>query len=447
MVEEKILTDPSLLIILATSPTGLGHLRVVDALYHGLPKTASPILLGAQDPVVSGLYRYISNHVFARTMMEQAQVPPYDVPFARISRKLLRSRNKYLYRQLKAMLTERITVPKLVLFIAPHAILGHQIGSIRERFEKETGVKTLLVVQVTDDSPQPIWYVHDADLLFVPSLYTKEHLENYARKVSLPTIPVLVSAYPISPLFSEETTESAFAKRMEQMAPESDSTIHVTVPVSGAAVGTTFLSDYLQAVHHHSPRFLFHVITREAPYTQHFIETVNPLPYVQLLAATHDRTTVANYEQVFKTLHPALEITKPSEQAFKALATPRQRGGVIMLFAKPIGGQEYDNLHFLRNHGFMPRRLENQQLWDLAIKKEPVPAELLKKAHHWRAICLPDEAVDAAMFTLWCLQQGIFAAMMLYSQAEEAEALQSNGVEQFWSRVAKLVEENKGYLS
>lgn len=444
MASITALTDPSLTIIFATSPTGLGHLRVTDALYHGLPKNAAPVLLGAQDPSVSAAYRFVSINPATRWLMEVVQIPPLDRVFASVSRNLLRSRVTLLYEQLKTILSERFTVPKTVLLIAPHTILGHQLGQIKEKLSRELGVTILLVVQVTDDSPQSIWYVYDADLICVPSHYTKEHLLHYAKEAHLPLVPIEVNAYPVSPLLTEELSEHAFSHRLEQVNPVSGSAIHMTVPVSGAAVGTLFMSEYIQAMHRHSDRFIFHVVSRDAPYTTLFIHTMSQLEYVKLHTSSHDRTTVDNYEQVFKETPVTLEITKPSEQAFKALATPKQRGGVILLFSKPVGKQEYDNLHFLRNHGMLPGKEENRHLWDLAARREGLHTiSLITKAHHWRALRLPDDPYAAAGFTAWCLREKLFAAMMHYHRAQEAVELQSNGVEQFWSQVAALIEKRQ----
>src|SRR5664279_4606980 len=134
------LTDPTLTIVFATAPTGLGHLRVTEALYRGLPKTAAPVLLGAQDASVSAMYRFVSVTPFTRNIMEVLQVAPFDKPLAFIGRKLMRSQTKLLYQQLKTIISERLIVPKTVLLVAPHSTLGHQLGQIKEKMSKEMGV-------------------------------------------------------------------------------------------------------------------------------------------------------------------------------------------------------------------------------------------------------------------------------------------------------------------
>ncbi len=443
MANLRQLTDPTLTIIFAVSPTGLGHLRVTDALYHGLPSNASPVLLGAQDPSVSAMYRFVSIHPLTRKMMELVEVQPLDKPFAYFGRLFMRSQTTLLYQQLKTILDERLIVPRTVLLIAPHSTLGHQLGAIKEKLAKELGITLLLVVQVTDDSPQPIWYIYDADTIVVPSHHTKERLISYARKAKLPKVPLIVSAYPISPLLTQGLSEDARMQRFDQVDPASSIKIHLSVPVSGAAVGTIHLLDYIKALHKQSDRFFFHVTSREAGYTASFISAMSQLSFVKLYTSPFDRTTVDNYERVFKDSTISLEITKPSEQAFKALATPKQRGGVIMLFASPVGGQEYDNLHFLRNHGLMPGKEETSALWQLARNQEPVPSDIFQKARHWRGLRLPADSNDAAAFTTWGLQQNLFSTMMRFVNAHPQVETQSNGVEQFWQHVVQLLEEKK----
>jgi hypothetical protein len=165
------------------------------------------------------------------------------------------------------------------------------------------------------------------------------------------------------------------------------------------------------------------------------------LPYVKLATSTHDRSTVDNYEQVYKQQVVSLEITKPSEQAFKALATPSQRGGAILLFSQPIGRQEYDNLHFLRNHGMMPSKHIHELLWQYAEKQTVIHEyELLEDSHQWRALRLPDTPQKASQFILWCHTQGIFSRMIRYKRKNKGTETDANGVEQFWSTVSMLMQ-------
>lgn len=440
------LTDPLLTVVFATSPTGLGHLRVTEALYKGLPPTVSPVLLGAQDPNVSAVYRFVSLNSFTRGVMEFLYASPIDKPLVNWGRKFLRSHTTLLYQQLKTILSERLVVPKTVLLVAPHAVLGHQLGAIKQRISEEMGVEIILVVQVTDDSSQPFWYVYDADLLVVPSEYTKEKLSHYGQKAGLPKVPIAVTAYPISPLFGAEISDAVYQNRLSQVDPESKSILHMSVPVSGAAVGTKQIHDYLVSLYCLIDRVLFHVVSRKAPYTKNFIEEITALPFVHLHTSEHDRTTVHNYEQVYLEHPISLEITKPSEQSFKVLATPRERGGAILLFATPVGGQEYDNLRFMRTHGFIPNKADTDTLWKLARKGETITGTgYLEKARNWRGLRLPASPREAASFTYWCYQQKVLLAMMRYARKGEEKENLPNGVDQFWQTVEELLN-NKNTL-
>lgn len=434
------LTAPELTIIVATSPLGLGHLRVTDALYHGLPKTASPILFGAKSPSGSAIYRFVSIHPITRKIMELLQTPPLDRPAAWVGRKMLPLQTTTLYKQIRQILNERFIVSKTVVLVAAHPIHAHQLGAIKEKLAKELAIRIILVVQVTDDSPQPIWYVEVADCIFVPSEYTKQQLKSYASKAHLKKVPIVVTAYPISPLLTEELSQRAFTNRQEQVDPHFNGTLHIAIPISGAAVGTGFTTTIINHLHTYASRCQFHVIAREAPFTKSFIQEMTAVSFVKLYTSTHDRMTVDNYEQVFKDVPIALEITKPSEQAFKTLTTPTQRGGAILLLAKPVGGQEYDNLHFLRNHGLMPNGQQMRHLWEKAEKQEHLEAEVFATARQWRALLLPEDPDKACLFILWCLQEKLLMTMMHYRKHSKSAELQSNGVAQFWKKVEELVE-------
>lgn len=438
------LTDHSLAIIFATSPTGLGHLRVTKALYEGLPPANSAVLLGAQSPFLSMTYRFISIHPLTRRFMEFSQIPPFESITTFANSLFIRTQTQKLYQQLQAVLNERFSVPKTVLLVASHSLLGHQLGKIKDKLARETGMSIVLVVQVTDDSPQTIWYVPEADMIFVPSEYTRRHLLSYAKQVRLVPVPIHVGAYPISPFLAERLSPKAYREKQVQLDPFSRAQMHITMPISGAAVGTRFTASFIEEMHRFSRRYFFHIISRDASFTQAFIQDMTKLDYVNVHISVHDRTTVENYEQVFAKLPIALEITKPSEQAFKALLDPKDRGGVILLFSQPVGRQEYDNLHFLKNHGLMPHKHENAVLWKLAKRGMSLHGmAVLKKAQEWRALLLPNDPKEAAQFSNWCLQQNLFMHMMAHKREARAVSLQANGVEQFWQEVVQLLPKEK----
>lgn len=295
---------------------------------------------------------------------------------------------------------------------------------------------------MTDDSPQFFWYVPEADLIFVPSEYTKNHLIELAREFDLKRVPISVNAYPVSPLLTKKLSDTGYEARIHQVSPSGNKT-NISLPVSGAAIGTKFLAEIIKGLHKLDKRYTFFIVSKEAYYTKDFISHMKRLPYVNLLTSDHDRTTVNNYENLLIKENIVLEITKPSEQAFKALCTPQQSGGVILLFSKPIGRQEHDNLHFLRVRGMMPSKKELLALWEHAKNSEDIPTLFNKAIKHWRALRLPDEPHQAAGFINWCIAQKVFLKMMDYKPESGNHEIRSDGVEQFWHEAGLLFENNQ----
>jgi hypothetical protein len=79
-------------------------------------------------------------------------------------------------------------------------------------------------------------------------------------------------------------------------------------------------------------------------------------------------------------------------------------------------------------------------LWKKSQTGEHIPEEMLTKAVSWRGLLLPEDPEASAVFTDWCLREGIFTKMMEYKLDQKRPEVQSNGVEQFWNHVADLVE-------
>ncbi len=444
----SVLSQKSILVILAYSPTGLGHLRVTDALYEGLPETISPILLGAQDRSVGTLHRFMSIHPITRAIFEWGQKGWMQYVMTFTYEFLLHSRTKLLYQQLMTILDERIIIPETVVIVATHFGLAHQLAHIKETFEKKTNVRMLLFVQVTDDSPQPLWYIPGADMIFVPSKHTKEKLQDFSNMFRLPKVPITITPYPVSPLLSEKLSSDAYHNRIEQVKKESKAYIHVSLPIPGAAVGTEFLTKLIPYLHKKSDRFVFHIIAKQALYTTQFLASLVDHPYVKLYVAIHDRETVNNYEKLYHDTVISLEVTKPSEQTFKALLQPHQKGGSILLFANPVGKQEYDNIAFLQRHHLIPPKHVHQIVWEKAEKNISLDSvfgrELKQVAKTWRGLLLPFHSLQSTHFITWCLQEGIFSAMMQYTPQEYSADLHKNeladtGVSQFWEKVAGIL--------
>lgn len=442
------LADKSLLIIFTYSPTGLGHLRVTDALFHGLAKDASePLLFNSQDASLVFLHRVMSVNPLIRRWAEWAQSGLTEDAMTAIYRFFVRSHTELLYNQMLTLISERYERPTRVLVIASHFGLAHQLAEIKQKLEMKMKIRMILVVQVTDDSPQHIWYVFGADLTFVPSEKTKEQLLQYGEQAKLPWIQIVVNAYPLSPVLNKTLANYEINRRIFQVDHSEKTPIEVIIPISGAAVGTDLFAILTDELHKKSSRFMFHVVCKIAPFTQKFIKEMTKRSYINLVLGTHDQEVVDAYERVYQQTIISLEITKPSEQSFKALLDCTKRSASILLFTEPVGRQEYDNLEFLRRHKLIPDKAELKQLWKLAQNEQLTQTERtqwLRKAALWRGISLSEDPLAAANFIWWCLRNGIFTAMMTckIKQSEDdphKQELNSDGVKTFWKMVEALV--------
>lgn len=446
---KKALSDTSLVLVFTYAKTGFGHLRVTDALYHGLPKGIQPILLESQDRSITFLHRISSIHPFTRAILEWAQRGWAESVVTYVYRALLHTQTSLITQQLETILDQRVNLPQKVLVVSTHFGLGHQIASVKEKLARMKKVKIFLVVQVTDDSPQKMWYTPGADLTVVPSEYTKKKLLEYGRSANLPIIPIEVLPYPVSPTLATVLTEREYQNRMHQVHPNSDAHIHMAIPISGAAVGLQFFTEVIDELYLTSQRFRFFVVTKSTLPTQSFVNEMLKRHYVKLIASSVDKGVVEAYEQLYLDENITLEITKPSEQAFKALIDPERRGGPILLFSLPVGRQEYDNLNFLARHNLIPHMNIHHYMWDKAWKKLPLSAdkqkELLKLASSWRGIRIPDDPKESAQFIWWCVQHGIFSAMIgkkispMKDDKEHFEILGAESTHLFWEKVATYI--------
>lgn len=436
------LKDKSLVLVLAYSPFGLGHLRVTDALYHGLPEEITPILLGAQDTSVTAMYRIASIHPLTRLLMLALEYGIGEDLFTYFYRRYMNNHSELLYRQLETILDQRIETPKTMLIVATHFGLAHQLAKIKNRIMKEKNVKIILAVQITDDSPQHIWYVPEANVIFSPSMRTAESLLAYARKNNLPLTKIIVNSYPTSPLLSKEFSEEKYKKRIAQVDPKSKAKIHVAIPLSGAAVGMSYYQLLMRHLYANNERFFFHVIGKKTPYTKHFLENSAQMPQVDLHISLTDREVVGEYEKAYQNECISLEVTKPSEQAFKALFCPNYVGGSILLFTEPVGRQERDNLYFLRRHHLIPTEKEQAYIEHASLHSVPlVPKDnILPAASHWRGVRLPKDPKIAALFIEWALKQGIFSQMdSNCPKGHRSDETEIHGTAHFWEYINQLV--------
>ena len=440
------LRNKSLMLIFAYAPAGFGHLRVTNALYQGLPHDVDPILLGAQDKSITLLHRIGSIYYFTRAIYEWIQSGFAEDVMTKTYRAYLRTHTTILYQQINTILDQRLTLPETILIVATHFGLAHQIAAIKDRLVNERRVRIILVVQVTDDSPQQMWYVNGSDLTLGPGEHTKLCLKEYGRSVGLKPVKFVVNSYPLSPTLAHALTEGQIENRKEQLTIQKDAPINILIPISGAAVGTHYFTVLIDELYKKSHRFSFHIVAKAAPYTQNFIYEMNSRSYVKLYSSAIDKEVIDKYEEVYRQEVIALEVTKPSEQAFKALLNSEQRGGSILLFTEPIGRQEHDNLSFLRRHHLIPLKSEERELFTLSQHDTdphlPKDTIFLEKAHRWRGLPLPHNPYTAASFIWWSLRNSVMQQMTRSSHSadrKDVEELSPHGVREFWEKISDII--------
>lgn len=432
------LRDASLLIVFLYEPMGLGHIRVTKALYEGLPEGVSHYLLGADDAIGNVFHRVTSSYPLAKTIMERMQYGFGEHLITYVYRYMMKFAAHKFYSHLTLLLKEQMGVPKTVLVVADHPGPAYKFASIKKKFAKEQHVRTFLVVQVTDDSPQHPWDIPEADIIFTPSEETTRVLARYHRHEHSPATHFVTSAYPISPLFAQPLTNDQKLVRRHQLDPKKNNRIHVSVPISGAAVGLEFSKRYMHTLSSLSDRFFFHIIAKQTSFAEPFLESVKRHANTDVQVSSHDREVVTLYEQLYLNTVIALDVTKPSEQAFKALADPQKVGGAILLFTDPVGRQEYDNLNFLEQRGLIP---SEKQMMDIC---SGTPSEeTIRAASSWRGIVLPQDPEEAAHCTFFCLTREILKQMAFYQPPGENSRFYSEvnpyGVAAFWKTVSYLL--------
>lgn len=442
------------MLVFSYSPAGLGHLRVTEALYDGMPKGITPVLLGSQDKGITTIHRLVSLHPLFRSFFEWAQSRGgQEYFFTYFYRLSLRTGTKLLYQQIVTLLEQRIERPKTLLIVATHFGLAHQIAILKDKIGKEQKIKVVLAVIVTDDSPQFIWYVEGADLIFVPSSYTKRKLEKYGKTVKLKKTEIVVNPYPVSPILDRKLSLSRWNERLLQLDPVEKTKVHIVFPVSGAAIGMTFFVKLVDLLYRGCPRFVFHVVAKTSLYTLPYLNELMSRPYVKMHLANLDRDVVNLYEEVYQKHNLALEITKPSEQAFKSLISTDRIGGSILLFAEPVGRQEIDNLNFLVKHELIPNLTEQKYLWSLAERKTSVSVlkgntELWKKINNWRGLVLPHHSLKSARFINWSFNTGLLKKMaksqnLASLNKDLKNEVSGEGVNLFWNKISEYLQKNR----
>ena len=433
-------------LVLTYAPAGLGHLRVMDALYHGLPETTNPVVLGGDDESIQAFHRITSTNPFLKGVFGWFQSGPLSSFSHRIYRASLRSNTRLVYKKVASLIEERLDPPNEVLVISTHFGLAHKLAAVKERLQKEKHVRIFLGVVVTDATFQHIWYVDGADLIVVPSHSVKEQYVAYGKGLGK-QVRIEVLPYPLRPDLGGQLSSEELAGRISRLGPTSEAPIRVSIPISGAAVGTDYFLSLITDLRGKSQRFHFDVVSKTAPYTETFLSTLAAEEGINVHAAKTDKEVVDAYARLFAEHVISLEVTKPSEQAFKALLGTNLRGGVILLFSEPVGQQEFDNLHFLQQHSLLPSTQTNAELWEMAENQTAVAdaavSQLLSEASSWRGVQIPRDPEKAAGFIWWMLTTGVFSQMTARATIPSVsdpypDEVGPDGVARLWELVASL---------
>jgi hypothetical protein len=419
------------LYVFTFAPAGLGHLRVTKTLVESRPKNCDFVVLGSKDSFVTSVHRFTSINPIAREIFERSQRGVLESLFTTAYVSWLRAHTESVYRDLMREL--RHTDATNVVVLASHFGMAHQIAEIKERVQRESGKEIKLVVQVTDDTYQKAWAVRGADLIVVPSKMRSEQYQAYMKSKSWQA-KFAVCPYPLSlrlmKNLSKETRDTALSKGSKKK-------VKVMVPVSGAAVGLEYytkLIDYLTGM---SNRFEIYVVSKRARFTSAFIKEMKKNKYVQVWRGKNDKETVDMYEDLYakNTIH--LEITKPSEQSFKAMLGTNMIGGSLLLLTEPVGRQEEENKDFLVRHNLMCQMSAS---------------EIVERCHTKncggkcppRVIDLPKKPAEAGELIVRLLEDGCLARMVAGCEHRGLRGdvnITELGVRCFWNEVEKLTRE------
>ena len=437
---QKFYEQDDVLVILTTAPTGLGHTRVIVALMAGLPELTNKEVVGLSSPQLESLHRITSINPQFRALMEFVQNNPVaEKRFTESYRWQLQKNTKHIREQIDELALSFRPIPKHVLIVSSHFSLAHQLGKIMVGLRHDLKSKITLSVVVTDDSPQPIWFVHEADYIFVPSHETKQKLLSYASTHSLrgQQPKLVVNPYPLSQQLATEMTAQQWKLRLKQLTPDSNEPLKVMIPISGAAVQLRYFQQLIQTLEQLMPvKFL--IVSRKSKHTHKFLKWCVTRPAVEVTAYERDLDVVSAYERMYRREVIGVEITKPSEQAFKSLYTPRMYGGSALLFSNPVGRQEDDNVAFMRRHRLLPT---DQQAMDLSGNLQACRTDLTNSACSWRGVMLPpdDGKLAAQSIAAWH-QEGILLAMTQYQQQpNRSGVVRSDGVDGLWEFLAREV--------
>ena len=85
------------LVVFTYAPTGLGHIRVTDALKEGLPLDYDSVIFAPNDPSIEYIHRLTSINLVLRRIMEWVQQGTPQRIFTKFYRKFLKSHSENIF--------------------------------------------------------------------------------------------------------------------------------------------------------------------------------------------------------------------------------------------------------------------------------------------------------------------------------------------------------------
>ncbi|OGM22374.1 hypothetical protein A2961_00725 [Candidatus Woesebacteria bacterium RIFCSPLOWO2_01_FULL_39_21] len=423
------------LTVFTTAPTGLGHIRVMDALRDGLPDNINVEELGIKNINAAKIHRLGSILPVLQKITEFYQTNPLvEKIVAGIFKTYHHIHSREIVNKLKG-LRKKYPDTKKWLIVSTHFAFAHEIEYVKHKLEKQLNLQIFLFVVMTDDSPQRVWVINNADIIFSPSEKTSLTIHSMLNSES--QTKVVTISFPVSPRLTQKLDKNEFDRLSKQFEPSSSEPLHIEIPISGAAVQLNFLSKLIEALRNENYKFT--VVGQDSIYTKMFFGKLRNNPNVQLAIGANAKQTVNYYESLFyQPFRPGVEITKPSEQAFKSILKPTERGGVILLLTNPVGRQEKDNLNFLLRHDLVPDQKHQEKLFSILLTNHILTNNELSywtyRASHWRGIRLPNDPADAARYIINLKKSGILLSMLSYVSHKKKE-LTSDGVKQIWQEI------------
>lgn len=411
-------------IVITYSLAGLGHLRVARALAAALPPGHDFAVLPGSESILSRAHGVMSNNPVLRNLFEFLQKCGPEVVINGLLRSLVRATSRQAKDELISLVKKQAALPSELAIVCTHFMLAEQLTYQKSALSRALNIPVKIYLQVTDDTVQNIWYIPGVDRLVVPSPHVANHFKNYAATHHLPEIPISVCPYPVSPLLTTTLTPDELSVRRAQY--EGRGVLSLLAPLSGATVGLDYLAELAVSLQDQSVHFTF--VGQASPR----LKSLERLP-VELLKAETAEGAVTAYDTYYREHVVGAEITKPSEQAFKALIPTDRVGGSILLFARPVGLQEYENFRYLEHYHFIPTLPVHRELYDLAKTHTSLPAKFPSLAAPWRGLRLPTDPALAATFIAWARTSGLLSLMG--TEVPTAPELSSDGAKLFWQHI------------